>query len=181
MSDQLRRLYASSVDGRAHNARFAQNQLKRLFDALVEGKSQIKAALRSDTSYLPAEVEAEYYLTLASVREQYNSISITKALEDEYSIANNKDHPLRRSAVGCVYIVPGRHTPLYATVAPLCAAIAAGNCVAVEVCNPSRRLVCADTSTAKENVVRTECTAPSRADSSTRYWDLRCIGREAGR
>lgn len=135
MSDPLRRLQASSIDGRAKNARFAQNQLKKLFEALVEGKSLVKAALSSDTSYLPAEVEAEYYLTLANIRERYTPINIAKTVEDEYSIANNKDHHLRRSPVGCVYIVPSRHTPLYATIAPVCAAIAAGNCVAIEVCN----------------------------------------------
>jgi acyl-CoA reductase-like NAD-dependent aldehyde dehydrogenase len=134
MSDQLRRLQAASVDGRAQNARFAQNQLKRLFEALVENKTPVTVALRNDTSYLPAEIEAEYYLTLETIRESYKSINNAKALENEYSIANNKDNSLRRTPVGCVYIVPARHTPLYATIAPLCAAIAAGNCVAIEVC-----------------------------------------------
>jgi acyl-CoA reductase-like NAD-dependent aldehyde dehydrogenase len=68
------------------------------------------------------------------VKDQYASINFDQMLEEEYLIANGKDAANRRAAAGIVYIVPSTHTLFYSVIAPLSVAVAAGNCVVIEVC-----------------------------------------------
>lgn len=183
MSGQLRRLQAAGADGRAQNARFAQNQLKRLFDVLVENKTPVKVALRNDTLYTAAEVDAEYYLTLENIRESYKSINNAKILENEYSVAKLRDNPTQRIPVGCVYIVPTRHTPLYAMIAPLCAAIVAGNCVAIEVRawqSHQRFEYRIDRATVEANAIRTQFTLAPYLDGGSQHGYVSGTRQETG-
>lgn len=133
MTDEAKRVYAATIDGRARNTRYAQKELKALYETLVASHASIKRAIRGDTEYSTTEIEAEYHLTLAAAREQYQAIDVDKAYECEYRLANKKNNPERVDAVGCIYLVPSRCNLFYSTVVPLVLAIAAGNCVILEV------------------------------------------------
>jgi acyl-CoA reductase-like NAD-dependent aldehyde dehydrogenase len=133
MSSSINRIKAAYVDGRARNPRFIQNQLHSLHDRLVRDVQSIQNAIRNDSSHAQAEVEIEYYLTLACVKEQYSSVDFEQIVEEEYNLAKRKDFLSRRVAAGIVYVVPSSYTLFYSVIAPLSAAIAAGNCVVLQV------------------------------------------------
>ena len=133
MSSSISRLVASNIDGRARTPRYIQNQFQALHSSLLKNGSEIRQAIASSSNYTPAEVSIEYYLTLSVVKDQYASIDFDQMMEEEYRIANGKDAADRRVAAGIVYIVPSSHTLFYSVIAPLSVAIAAGNCVVLEV------------------------------------------------
>lgn len=127
------RLQASVVDGRTENGRYRQDQLQRLHRRLREEASQIVAALVADSDSSSPEVDAEYYLGMEAVRHFHDSLDFERDLRDEYSVVRGEDNPARRVGAGLVVIRPTSHTRFYSIVAPLAAAIAAGNCVILEV------------------------------------------------
>jgi acyl-CoA reductase-like NAD-dependent aldehyde dehydrogenase len=133
MSSSISRIQASNIDGRARTPRFIQAQLQALHSSLLVNVAEIRQAIASSTNHTPAEVGVEYHLAVSTVKDQYESINLDQVLEEEYKIANGKDASDRRVAKGVVYIVPASHTLFYSTIAPLSAAIAAGNCVVMEV------------------------------------------------
>ena len=124
---------AASVDGRARNPRYIQNQLRRLHYEIVQNASNLRSAIQRDTGVSSAEADTEYLLALDCVKTEYSSIDVDKCLEDEYNLAKGKDFPNRREAVGIVYIKPTQYTLLYSVVVSLATAIATGNCVVLEV------------------------------------------------
>lgn len=132
-TSSIDRIRAACVDGRARNPRYIQNQLRRLHNELVQSTSNLRSAIQRDTGVSSAEADTEYLLALDCVKTEYSSIDVEKCLEDEYSLAKGKDFPNRRDAVGIVYIKPTQYTLLYSVVASLASAIAAGNCVVLEV------------------------------------------------
>lgn len=128
------RLQESVVDGRAENGRYRQDQLQSLHKTLREEAGQLCAALQADAARsTTAEVEAEYFLTMQAVKHWYDSIDFEKDLEEEYRVAHGKDNVARRVGAGLVVVKPTSHTRLYSIVAPLAAAVAAGNCIVLEV------------------------------------------------
>jgi acyl-CoA reductase-like NAD-dependent aldehyde dehydrogenase len=133
MSSSISRIQAANIEGRARTPRFIQGQLQALHSSLLKNASEIRQVIASSTHHTPAEVGIEYYLAVSAVKDQYTSIDFNQSLDEEYRIANGKDAPDRRVAAGIVYIVPTSHTLFYSTIAPLSAAIAAGNCVILEV------------------------------------------------
>jgi acyl-CoA reductase-like NAD-dependent aldehyde dehydrogenase len=133
MSDLITRVQAANIDGRARSPRFIQEQLRCLHDILVKNFRDIHQAISIDTGNSSAEVGIEYYLSLASLKAQYRSINPSQILDEEYSLAKGKDAPARRIAVGIVYIVPSAYSLFYSVITSLSAAIAAGNCVIIEV------------------------------------------------
>lgn len=133
MTKPFSRVRAAAIDGRLSNVYKRQTELERLHRTLVQNSQTIKDAIIEDTGYSAAEAAIEYHLTLASLKKQYTLLDPRKELEDEYRIARGEDAPDRREASGIVYIVPTSHTLLFSVIAPLSAAIAAGNCVVVQV------------------------------------------------
>jgi acyl-CoA reductase-like NAD-dependent aldehyde dehydrogenase len=133
MSSSISRVVASNIDGRARTPRYIQNQLQALHSSLLKNALEIRQAIASSSNYTPAEVSIEYYLALSVVKDQYVSIDFDKMMEEEYRIANRKDAADRRVAAGIAYIVPSSHTLFYSVIAPLSVAIAAENCVVLEV------------------------------------------------
>lgn len=129
----IERLQMSAVDGRAENGRFRQGQLQSLHRALREEAGKICAALQADSGSSTAEVETEFYLAMEAIRHFYDSLDFDTDLKDEYSVAHGKDNSNRRVGLGVVIIKPTSHTRLYSIVTPLAAAIAAGNCVLLDV------------------------------------------------
>jgi acyl-CoA reductase-like NAD-dependent aldehyde dehydrogenase len=132
-SPQFAPLLAASIDGRTHNIYYRQHELEALHQALLAHASELKTAIEADTHHTPAEIAIEIHLALAALKTSYETLQPTKSLADEYLIASGKDAPENRVPVGIAYIETCAHTPLYSVVAPLSAAIAAGNCVIVLV------------------------------------------------
>ena len=74
----------------------------------------------------------EYSLSLSELRAHYESIDFEKEAQATKTIENGNESLNRSAAIGIVYIVP--RGGLYSVLSSLCAAMAAGNCVIVEVC-----------------------------------------------
>ncbi|KAL1858225.1 hypothetical protein Daus18300_009971 [Diaporthe australafricana] len=127
------RLQASIVDGRTENGRYRQDQLQRLHRTLREEASQIVAALVADSKSSSSEVDAEYYLAMEAVRHFYDSLDFERDLKEEYTVVHGEDNLTRRVGAGLVVIRPTTHTRFYSIVTPLAAAIAAGNCIILEL------------------------------------------------
>lgn len=127
-------LQATALSARCHNPFFRQKQLKSLHDVLRNNASEIREALKHDTSASDAEVTIEFALALETVKEHYSAINSKKELESEYLITNGKDAQDRSEPWGVTFIEPQQsHTPLFSTVTALSAAVRAGNCVALKL------------------------------------------------
>ncbi|KAG8159435.1 hypothetical protein KVR01_011096 [Diaporthe batatas] len=127
------RLQDSVVDGRTENGRYRQDQLQRLHSTLREQASQVIAALVAASKSCSAEADAEFYLGMEAVRHFYDSLDFEKDLKDEYNVVRGEDNLERRVGAGLVVIRPTTHTRFYSIVTPLAAAIAAGNCIILEL------------------------------------------------
>jgi acyl-CoA reductase-like NAD-dependent aldehyde dehydrogenase len=133
MGGPFDQVQAAAVDGRAHNVYYRQQQIESLCRTLLDNADKIRQAITSDTSNTPSEVAVEFNLALTAIRSGYASLQPTKAHDEEYAIANGKDAATAKVPVGVVYIELATHTLFYSTIAPLTAAIAAGNCVILQV------------------------------------------------
>ncbi|KAI1616158.1 Aldehyde/histidinol dehydrogenase [Exophiala viscosa] len=127
------RIRSAVIDGRAQAPRYIQRQLLRLHDALRENQAAIRQALLQDCGCSGSDIDSELYLTSRAIRQEYEALDVSGFLEEEYSLARRKDNLSRRVATGAVYIIPCQHSRLYSTLQPAAAAIAAGNCVIVEL------------------------------------------------
>lgn len=133
MTKSISDLKAAVIDGRAEAPRFKQQQLLNLHTALQSAHQEIIDAICADTGNTHAEAEAQYILSVDAVKQHYSSLDVAKLLEAEYSLASSKDNLGRRTAYGCAYIVPENYSLLYSVITPVAAAIAAGNCVVVQM------------------------------------------------
>ena len=133
MSTPFAPLRAAAIDGRTHNIYYRQHQLEALHQALLDHSSEIRNAIAADTDHTPAEIAIEIHLALSALKASYETLQPSQAHADEYLIAFGKDAPANTVPAGIAYIEPCAHTLLYSVVAPLSAAIAAGNCVIVLV------------------------------------------------
>lgn len=127
------RLLSAKTDGRCHSIRYRQDQFHRLQSALVDHIDHIKDAIEKDSGHQPEEVQAEICLALKEVKTHYMSLNFERDLEAEYRIANGKDNADGNRGAGIVYIVPCAHTLFFSALCALAAAMAAGNCVIIEV------------------------------------------------
>lgn len=127
------RLQESVVDGRTENGRYRQDQLQRLHKTLRDQASQIIAALVADSRFSNAEADVEFYLGMEAVRHFNDSLDFKKDLREEYNVVRGEDNVKRRVGAGLVVIRPTTHTRFYSIVTPLAAAIAAGNCIILEL------------------------------------------------
>ncbi|KAG8624814.1 hypothetical protein KVT40_007881 [Elsinoe batatas] len=142
MSQQeLAALKAAAIDGRAQTIFYKHAQLQKLRETLVEKSKQIQDAIVSDSGFTLAEAKIEYSLALNTLRTRYAEIADhDKVLDQEYTIAKGKDDASRRLGTGIALIKPSSHNLFFSTVAPLVAAIAAGNVVVIQFENSTRSL-----------------------------------------
>jgi acyl-CoA reductase-like NAD-dependent aldehyde dehydrogenase len=133
LSKAFDRLLSSVTDGRAENTRFRQNQLHSLHARLKAQKTEICSALSSSSSSTSADAEAEYFLTLDAINQIYETLDFEKALKEEYLITTGANNVRRKVAVGLVTVKPSSHSRFYSAVVPSAAAVAAGNCILLEV------------------------------------------------
>lgn len=132
-SQPFPRLHAAAVDGRLSNVFERQSQLARLHNGLVKSANSIQDAIMEDTGNTKPEAAIEYSLTLSILKKQIASLNPEKELEAECRTAKGVDAADRREAIGIAYVEPAKHTFFYSMVVPLSVAIAAGNCVIVQV------------------------------------------------
>ncbi|KAK6075440.1 putative aldehyde dehydrogenase [Seiridium cupressi] len=128
----IERLQMAVVDGRTENVRYRQGQLQSLSAALRDDVEKIASALADDSKGSPKEVEVEYYLAMNTVRHFYDTLNFEMEYTREYQVVHGKDNAMRREGVGLVLIRPTNHTRFYSIIAPLAAAISAGNSVLVD-------------------------------------------------
>ncbi|GAB1215572.1 hypothetical protein ATERTT37_004763 [Aspergillus terreus] len=132
-SQPFSRILSAEIDGRCQNIRYRQNQLHRLQSALVQHVEDLREAIQKDSDNSTEEIQAEICLALSEIRTHYLPLSLEKDLEQEYRVAHGKDNADGKRGAGVVYIVPCSHTMFYSIISALSAAIAAGNCVILEV------------------------------------------------
>jgi acyl-CoA reductase-like NAD-dependent aldehyde dehydrogenase len=129
----LQRLRTSVIDGRAQNSRFKQKQLQSLHAELLVQADAICKSITEDTQNSAAEVETEFYLTMTALKHFYESIDFAQDLKEEYLVTKGVDNTSRTVGAGLVVIRPTTYTRLYSIIVPIAAAIAAGNCILLEV------------------------------------------------
>ncbi|KAK7509192.1 Aldehyde/histidinol dehydrogenase [Phyllosticta citriasiana] len=130
----LARVKSTATDGRLANIFWRQDQLRALHGVLVQHEKDALAAIEHDAPRnTPTEAKLEFYLALSAVKQQYAGLDPQRSLDDEYRIKHGKDAADRRDAVGIVYVDPTAHTLFYSALVALAAAIAAGNCVVLQL------------------------------------------------
>ena len=133
MSRELQAVREAVVDGRLQNVIYRQTQLEKLHQVLVGNIEAAERAIRRDSGHSNPEAAIEFTLTLQAVRDYYATLNEKESLHSEYALARGEDAPDRRDAIGLVYIVPQSYSLFYSVIVAATAAIAAGNCVVVEV------------------------------------------------
>ncbi|OJJ85012.1 uncharacterized protein ASPGLDRAFT_34663 [Aspergillus glaucus CBS 516.65] len=118
MDTTFPKIVAASIDGRVHNVRYRQDQFHRLQSAILRDLEEIKHSISQEFSRSAQEVQVEICLALK---------------DNEYLVANGHGNIDRRRGAGIVYILPTRHTLFYSVIAALSAALAAGNCIILEL------------------------------------------------
>lgn len=127
------RVRSAAIDGRLHNPIYAKEQLKQLHDALSQNASEIQRVIAKDSGNRASEVKVEYWLAMRCLADAYTSLDTKALLEDEHAIANGRDAPDASEPVGIVVVEPAAHTFFYTLVSAVAPAVAAGNCVVVQV------------------------------------------------
>lgn len=133
MADSLKAVREAAIDGRMQNVIYRQIQLEKLQEALVNNAKSIKTAIVSSNGHTDVEATTEYLLTLLSLKNIYQSLDSAETLKNEYSISRGEDYAMSREGVGIVYIVPTTYTLFYSVIVTISSALAAGNCVVLEV------------------------------------------------
>ena len=124
---------SAAIDGRLHNPIYAKTQLKNLHDILAQNATEIQRAIRKDTGHRASEVKVEYWLAMRCLADVYAALDPETLLDEEYALANGKDAADAREPVGIVVVEATAHTFFYSVVSAVAPAIAAGNCVIVQV------------------------------------------------
>jgi hypothetical protein len=125
------RISIAEVEGTARSIRHRQLQFHRLQPTIIRNKVLLVQALKDDYGYTEVEALFEYSLSLSELRAQYESLDFEKEVQATKTIEHGDESLNRYVGDGIVYIVP--RGGLYSVLSPLCAAMAAGSCVIVEV------------------------------------------------
>ena len=126
-------LRAAVIDGRAQNVYYKMTQLEHLHKSLVKNASAIQNAIVADTGNTSGEAKIEYTLALNALRDQFVQLDPKKILDEEYAVTRKQNASNMRVGAGSVVIQPASYGLVYSVITPLVAAIAAGNCVIVQV------------------------------------------------
>ncbi|EMR84000.1 putative aldehyde dehydrogenase protein [Botrytis cinerea BcDW1] len=130
-------LRAAVIDGRFDNVRYRQNQLQSLHKVLRNNVDKITSAISEDlfghVRKTDAEVLCVFYLASDVIRRSYQTLNFKESISNEYKVANGSDFLSRKIGKGLVVIRPTTHTRFYSIICPIAIAIAAGNCVCLEL------------------------------------------------
>jgi hypothetical protein len=131
------RLSIARIEGKARSVRYQQTQFRQLHESLTQSKDQLVRALRDDFGFSESEALLEYALALSDLRYHHGSLDLEKELAASRAIENKKKDACRSVGSGYVYIAP--QIAVFSVLSPLCAALAAGNYIIVEVSKMSRK------------------------------------------
>lgn len=126
-------LRGAVTECRFENVRYRQDQFHALHAALRENSDAICQAISKDSRCTAADAETEFFLAMDAVQKSYESLKFEEALEQEYLVTKGKNNTGRRAGVGLIAIQPQLHSRFYSVVAPVAAALAAGNCILLEL------------------------------------------------
>ena len=133
LQDGISTLRSAAIDGRTENVRHRQTEFQKLHSALRGNSIAICNAISKDSGVSASDAEKEFVLAMDAIQSIYETLDFYQSLKDKYLVKEGKDHLSRRVGVGIVAIRPTSHTLFYSILSPLAAAIAAGNCVLLEV------------------------------------------------
>lgn len=128
-SDSFTRIEIANLEGRAQSIRFRQKLLHSLHTGLRSSEMIIKNAILADTGHTDLEITLEYVLAVAELRTHYESLSLEVDLKNQRALENLG----ATTNVGIVYITPSSRNLFYSVISSVSAALAAGNCVVLEV------------------------------------------------
>ncbi|TGO52899.1 hypothetical protein BOTNAR_0311g00100 [Botryotinia narcissicola] len=130
-------LRASVIDGRSDNVRYRQNELQSLHKVLRNNVDRITSAISEDFFGHIRKIDTEalcvFYLASDVIRKSYEMLNFKESISNEYKVANGIDFLSRKIGKGLVVIRPTTHTRFYSIICPIAFAIAAGNCVCLEL------------------------------------------------
>lgn len=95
--------------------------------------SAIKLAIQADSGHSPNEVEFEFTAAISELKDLYESCNLAQELDSLRRVTKGENNAERTKPVGIVYMVPSTWSLFYSVISPLGAALAAGNCVILEV------------------------------------------------
>lgn len=127
--DSFARIEIANLEGRVQSTRFRQNLLLSLHSTLRSSERIVKDAIRADTGHTDSEITLEYTLAISEVRTHYGRLSLEEDLKSQRALEDLS----ATTNVGIVYITPSKRNLFYSAISAISAALAAGNCVILEV------------------------------------------------
>ncbi|KAK4935800.1 hypothetical protein LTR10_023207 [Elasticomyces elasticus] len=127
--DSFSRIEISSLEGRAQSTRLRQKLFHSLHATLRFSEKTIKDAILADSGHCESEVNVEYALAISDLRKHYASVDLEQDLKAQKAVENLA----ATTNVGIVYVIPAKQNLFYSVISALTAALAAGNCVVVEL------------------------------------------------
>ncbi len=163
------RIEISCLEGRAQSVRFRQKLFHSLYNALKSSASALREAIAADSGNGEAEVALELALALSELRTHYDTLNLEEELKEQRALENLN----ATTNIGIIYVIPAKQNLYYSVISALTAALAAGNCVIVEVGPASNT-----------HAISTILTSsvPATSDSDSSLWIVAqnpslCIGR----
>lgn len=137
MSDAavLSRVSGGAIDGRLGYLRVRQRLFLSFHSALIKHREAFLEAVKFDDGCSTAEAQIVFASALIELRNHYDLLNFQQDLELEYSLVKKKSNENRRKPIALTYIIPNSFNLLYNVVSALSAALEAGSCVIVEVCD----------------------------------------------
>ncbi|KAK5190691.1 hypothetical protein LTR92_009344 [Exophiala xenobiotica] len=123
------RIEISCLEGRAQSIRLRQKLLHSLYNGLKSSTSALKEAIAVDSGNGEAEVALELALTISELRTHYDTLNVEEDLKEQRSPENLN----ATTNIGIIYVIPTKQNLFYSVISALTAALAAGNCVIVEL------------------------------------------------
>ncbi|KAK7890537.1 hypothetical protein LTR67_007745 [Exophiala xenobiotica] len=123
------RIEISCLEGRAQSIRLRQKLLHSLYNGLKSSTSALKEAIAADSGNGEAEVALELALTISELRTHYDTLNVEEDLKEQRSPENLN----ATTNIGIIYVIPTKQNLFYSVISALTAALAAGNCVIVEL------------------------------------------------
>ncbi|KAE8360771.1 Aldehyde/histidinol dehydrogenase [Aspergillus caelatus] len=138
-STSLDLVLTTALEGRMKDLRTRQRILRTLHAQLIENTDDLLRATVEDDRVSREEAQVILSASLSELRAHYDKLDLKEELEAEYSIARKESCLNKRVPFGIVYVVPDVYTAVFSIITALSAAIAAGNCVVIELQDSLRR------------------------------------------
>lgn len=129
----LEPVLTAALEGRIRDLRTRQRVLKALHASLSQHADDLVQATVEDDGISVDEAQVVLAAGLLELSTHYGDLDLKEELDKEYSISRKKSSLDKRGPCGIVFVVPDVYTAAFGTITAVSAAIAAGNCVIIEV------------------------------------------------